>query len=229
MPSSIERIARRVVCCAGIAAGAVALAAMGGCNIVGPMGFLVGGEEKVDAQYRLPADRPAVVFVDDRSSVLPSRAARSRVAQAAEQTLLSGGAAGKSDIISSEAISPVLGAERFARPTGIAEVGTAVGAKTVVYATIDRFALSPNGAEFSPTATARVKVVDAETKQRLFPDAPEEWYTLSFTMPVRQGDVPKTDAERARAEAELADRLGVMIGRIFVKHDRRDPNPRIGQ
>lgn len=221
MPSSTRAIAS----CAACACAAILTS---GCNLVGPLGFLVGGEEKVAAMYTLPADKPAVVFVDDRSSVLPSRAVRTRVAQAAERALLDGGAVSKSDVVSSEAVAAQTGAERFARPLGIAEVGQAVGAKTVVYATVDRFALSPDGVQFAPTATLRVKVVDAEQKERLWPDEPEEWQTLNVSTPVRQGQTPRNETDRARAEAELADRAGTAIGRLFVKSARRDANPKIG-
>lgn len=199
-----------------------------GCNIVGPAGFLIAGEEKVSARFTLPAEKPTVVFVDDRSSVLPSRNARTRIAQAVERTLLDGGAVPKGDILSSEGISQLAAGERFSRPAGIAEIGESVKADVVVYATIDAFSLSIDGQQFTPAATARVKVIDVKTKKRLWPEAPEEWSVVSLTMPTKQGSIPTKISDRADVEQELADRLGVMIGRLFVKHVGRDPNPRIG-
>lgn len=204
------------------------LLACAGCNIVGPIGVLVAGEEKTPALYELPAERPAVVFVDDRDSRLPTRAARARVSQAAEQALLDGKAVPKSDIVSSESIDAILSSERSSKQSGIAEVGTAVGAQIVVYATVDVFTLTMDGNQFAPTATARVKVVDAREKSRLWPKSPEEWHTVTVTAKVSSPAMPSKQGERSMAEQDLADRLGRAIGNVFVKHVAREGSTRIG-
>jgi hypothetical protein len=211
--------------------GAAAMLGVGfaaGCNIVGPMGYLVGGEEKTPALFNLPADRSVIVFIDDRSSRLPTRALRLKSSQAAEAALLEGKAAPKSDIISSEAIENYLASERSTKQSGIVEVGTAVGAQIVVYATLDSFTLSPNGSEFAPTATARVKVVDVSAKGRIWPKSPEEWHTLTVTSTVRSPAMPSKQGDRIAAEQELAERLGRAVGRLFTKHVAREGSSRIG-
>lgn len=209
--------------------GLIAATLMAGCNIVGPAVLIASGPEKTGALYELPPDRSTVVFIDDRSSVLPSKAIRLRIAKAAEQALLDGGAVPEADVISSDAVAPVAAAERFSRPRSIADVGVEVGADVVVYATVDSFALTPDGQQYGPAAQLRVKVVDAGSKARLWPSPPQEWHVLSLATPVRTGDMPRTQAERVISEQDLADRVGREVGHLFVKHLRRPRNERIGR
>lgn len=213
---------------AAIAAALTALAASsGGCNIVGPAVALMA-DEKVAAAYELPEKRPAVVFIDDRASVLPSRMVRQRIAQAAERTLLDEKAVG-GDLVSSEALTPVIAAERFGKPRSIAELGQAVGAEVVIYAAVESFTLSANGAEYAPSAVLRVKVMDAASGQRLWPTADGQTAApLTVNLPVRTGAMPQSASDRAQAQMELAELTGRSLAQTFFKHNRRERNPRIG-
>lgn len=208
-------------------AGGVLLAASG-CNIAGPAFLLIHGPEKAEALYQLPPDKSMVVFVDDRASKLPSKAIRQRIAQTAERTLLDGGAVAKAEIISCTAIGPVASAERFSKPKSIAEVGAEVGAKVVVYATVDDFTISPDGQQFEPHVALRVKVVDTETKARLWPVQPQEWHVLELKRPVSASQLPRTMADRTAAEQDLADRAGKAIAQLFLKHIADPGSERIG-
>ncbi|MFN7020062.1 MAG: hypothetical protein ACK4WH_01880 [Phycisphaerales bacterium] len=204
-------------------------ATLSGCNIVGPAVYFIHGPAKVKPQFELPPDRPAVVFVDDRSNILPSRAVRSRVAKSAEQTLLKGKAVAKSEIISSDALLPIATQERFGKPTGIAQAGELVGAEVVVYAKVESFRLSPDGQQFAPIATASVKVVDAKARNRLWPTAESgEWQTVEASIPTRTGALPRTISERSLAENELADILGRNIARLFVEYEAEEVSQRVG-
>lgn len=200
-----------------------------GCNIVGPAAYFIGGPAKAKPQFILPKDRSAVVFIDDRANVLPTRASRRRAAQAAERTLLEGKAVGKADVIGSDAILSVAAQERFGKPTGIAEIGKAVGAATVVYATIDSFGLAPTGQEIAPVATARVKVVDVETRRRLWPGADREWMPVTARLPIRPATAPRDTSARAKLEDELSEQLGVTIARLFVEYVPEDVSQRVGE
>lgn len=209
-----------------LAAGA---ASLGSCNIVGPAMYFIGGPSKAKAQYILPKDKPAVVFLDDRGNVMPTRSARQRAAQSAERTLLDGKAVGKADIIGSDAVLSIATQERFGKPSGIAEIGRAVGAETVVYATVDTFGLSPDGQEFAPFATARVKVIDSSSRKRLWPGADQEWTKVNVLIPSKPASAPKDSSSRAKAEAELAEQLGVSIGRLFIDYIPEDVAQRVGE
>lgn len=206
----------------------LAAVVLAGCNIVGPAAYFIGGPAKVKPQFVLPRDKSAVVFVDDRANVLPTRASRRRVAQSAERTLLDGKAVGKADIIGSDAILSIAAQERFGRPTGIAEIGKAAGAQTVIYATIDSFGLAPSGQELAPIATARVKVIDVESRRRLWPGSDREWMPVTARLPIRPATAPRDTSARAKLEDELSEFLGVSIARLFVEYVPEDVAQRVG-
>lgn len=215
-----------------LAVAFVVLTSLGGCNIVAPVALLVHGPAKTEAMFTLPPDKPVVVFVDDRNSVLPSRAIRQRIAKEAEKALVEGKVL-TADLISSDAILPVAASERFSKPKSIAEIGRTVGAKTIIYATVDTFTLTVNGAEYSPLARLRVKVIDAEDEKRLWPsidkDAVQQWYPLEYSVPTKSAPLPRNSSERTLAEQSLADRVGRALANLFIKHETREANERIGQ
>jgi type IV secretory pathway protease TraF len=197
------------------AAAALSLAA--GCNIVGPAFVLVHGPEKVPAAHTLEPGRPTVVLIDDRASHVPRRALRAAMAAEAERVLLKERAL--TDMISGQSALAAASVERDGRPLPITEVGRAVGAEVVIYATVDEFTLSPDGQTFVPTARLRVKVIDAVNDRRLWPED-RAGYTLLSRVPPKQGTAPTTLSEQARAEDELAKQAGLDLARLFFKHER---------
>ncbi len=207
---------------------ALVLSALAGCNLVGPAAYFISGPTKVPAQFELPNDRPAVVFIDDRGSSLPSRTTRQRISQAAERTLLDGKAVAKSEIISSNALIPIATQERFGKPSGIVQMGKSVGADIVVYAIVDGFTLSPDGQEFAPYARARVKVVDTKSKLRLWPSEQQEWFPIESRVPTKTALLPQNLSDRTSAEYELADMLGRDIARAFIEYSPEDVSQRVG-
>lgn len=202
-------------------------AVLGACNIVGPAGYFLLGPEKIPAMYELDPDRPTVVFIDDRASKVPARTARTTIGKVAERALLDEKVV--KEVISSEGLAAVVSRERFGQPMGIAEIGEAVGAKTVIYATIDEFTISTDGTTFAPRAVLRVKVVDTETKQRLWPREDPGWYAMTVQVPERQGLAPRTAAEIQEAQQLLATRVGTALAKLFYKHEAHVPSERIGR
>lgn len=221
-----RRCAGRVLRAACAVAAFAGVLSLGGCNIVGGAALLVGGPEKTPAVYELPEKTKTVVFIDDRASVVSNRATRQRIATTTEATMLEGGAV-TGDLVASESILRITASERFGKPRGIAEVGRDVGADTVIYATVDQFSLTQDGTSLSPLAVLRVKVIKAADSTRLFPAAPQEWFTLEVKMPARPTGVAKSAGEQARMEQELADETGKRLGRLFFKHVKNEPT-RVG-
>src|SRR5204863_9264442 len=131
----------------------------GGCNIVAPVFYLVHGPEKTKKMYTLDPKRTAVVFVDDRANRIPRRASRVAMAEEAEKTLLKGKAV--KDMVSTQSAMLAAGKDIHGQPVPITEIGRAVKADIVIYATIDDFHLTTDGQTFSPGAVFRVKVIDA--------------------------------------------------------------------
>lgn len=215
-------------------AACLALAGLSSCNIAGPALYLIHGPEKTPAMYTLPDNKSAVVFIDDVDSRLPNRLTRQRIAKVAERELLDEGCVKNAEIISSDAAIAAAAGERFGKQLGIAEIGEKVGAKVVIYARIENFALSPNGAEFAPMVRMRVKVVDVETKKRLFPmpdnsDPAAQWHTVKYDLPTRQGTVPTQMADIQKAEQDLADEAGMALARVFFEHESRTRTNRVGE
>ncbi len=227
--ASLGQSAAVAIACLGLA-----LTLAGGCNIVGPAIYFIHGPEKTPAAFKLPDDKSAVIFIDDVDSRLPNRMIRQRIAKTAERELLDNKCIPDATIISSDAALAASAGERFGKQLGIAEIGEKVGAKVVIYARIENFALTPDGAQFAPMVRMRVKVVDVESRKRMFP-APEssdpvaQWHTVKYDMPTRQGALPEQLGEIQKAEQELADAAGQALGRVFFEHESRTRNTRVGE
>ncbi len=189
-----------------------------GCNIAGPALFFIHGPEKVPAVHTLDPARSAVIFIDDRTNRIPSRATRDLIGTTAEEELLNEGLV--KDMVQSRKIQSVVARERYGKPLGIAEVGRAVDAKVVIYAWVDQFTLSTDGQTFAPAAALRVKIVDVDSGKRLFPGPDTDgWYGLNVVVPPQQGVAPDSTADRQRAEQGLARHVGKSLARMFYQHE----------
>lgn len=202
---------------------AAALAAAGalgaaGCNILGPVGYFVAGPPDIKAVCKLPPDRTAVIFIDDRESKVSSRATRGLIGETAERDMLSNGAV--KDMVSSRNALQVAMRERYGKPMTMVEIGKAVGAKTVIYATVDQFTMSTDAQTFSPGAVLRVKVIDVDSEQRMFPgpDAPSDWFPVTVKIGHQAAEAPKNSAELTESEQNLAKRTGIELARLFYDH-----------
>lgn len=191
---------------------------LGGCNILGPAMYFAIGPDKVPAAFELPKDRPAVIFVDDRTNRIPQRSVRELIGTVAEKAILENRAS--RNMIESRRVQAVVARERFGKPMGIAEVGAALEAEIVIYAWVDQFTLTPDGQTFAPSSQLRVKVIDATTKERIFPPPQAEpWHMVSVKVPTQQGAPPATNAERLQAEENLARWVGRQLARQFFEHE----------
>ncbi len=199
-----------------IIAAAAAGLALGGCNIVAPAYYLVHGPEKQKALYELPKGRSVVVFIDDRANRVPRRALRLTIAEEAEKALLKSGAT--KDVISTQSAMQAAGRESGAGTISVAEIGQRVQADVIVYATMDQFSLSPDGASFRPASVMRVKVIDAKSEKRLWPKD-DQGYTLTTTLLPKQGQTPTNTGEVYKSEDELARNAGQELAWLFYTHE----------
>ncbi len=207
------------------------LLSLAACNIAGPALFLVS-DDRTPAVHELDPKRTAVVFIDDRNSVLPMRTLRDRIAKAAEAQILKEKLL-EVDLISSDSLQSIIAAERFSRPQSIAQIGRSVGADQVIWATVDTFRLTPDGSTHAPSAILRVKVIDSKTGERLFPvkagAGQDPSYVLAMAERNRPTPIPSSNADRIREQQEIADTLGRRLGECFFKHSWRDPDSKIGR
>lgn len=186
----------------------------GGCNIFGPAVYFLGGPAKTKALYKLDAKRPTVVFVDDRSNKVPRRATRMVIAQEAERTLA--GEKVVQELISTQSAALAASQDKE-KATPISEIGRSVSAEVVIYATVDQFSLTTDGQRYSPIAVLRVKVIDATSDTRLWPDDPNG-AVVRVQLPPKTSELPSTSAARFTAEDELAKQTGLELAWVFVDH-----------
>ncbi|MGH7130363.1 MAG: hypothetical protein ACREJO_00240 [Phycisphaerales bacterium] len=208
----------RMIRAAMVGACVAAATLSAGCNIVGPIIYFAHGESDIPAVYKLPPDKAAVIFVDDRESKVTSRQTRALIGETAEREMLTNGAS--KDMIQCRNALQAAMRERYGKPLTIVEIGKAVKAQIVIYATIDTFTLSGDNSTYSPLANLRIKVIDVETEKRIFPgpDDPVEWYPLKVDIGGQAAETPSSVSDMMQAEQSLAKRAGTALGRLFYAH-----------
>jgi hypothetical protein len=191
-----------------------------GCNILGPAMVLAHGPAKTPARHILEKDRPTVVFVDDRSNVLPRRAIRQQIAEAAQDALLKKGAL--TNVIHASAAMAAATREPSGRPMDIVSLGKAASADVVIYVTVDSYSLTPDGQTYLPEARFHVKVLDI-TRQtpRVWP--PEQaGCPVAASLNTRSAVPPRGVAEQTTALNQLAARSGLIIAQLFYEHETNE-------
>lgn len=186
------------------------------CNIAGPAYYFIHGPEKTKKLYELNPKKTAVVFVDDRANRVPRRATRVAIGEEAEKTLLHEKVV--KDMVSAQSAIQAAGIDRDGKPAAITEVGAAVKADIVIYATVDEFTLTRDGQTFTPTASLRVKVVDAAQGKRLWPEN-ASGQVVGVRLSPKTAELPTSTAARFAAEDELARQAGLEIAWLFFDHE----------
>lgn len=196
-----------------------ALGAAAGCNIVAPVYYAVHGPDKVDPVYDLAAATPTVILVDDPGSTVGQRRLRAEIADSATNILLQKG-------VSTNMIDPrpalALATERVdGKPMSITEIGKAVHADVVVYVLLTEFTTSADGASNLPSAAFRVKILDTQTGQRLWPED-VQGAPIQLRPKYGAGDFSSDPTAQSKAEQDLADRCGLAIAQLFYRHELPD-------
>jgi len=203
--------------CSLLLAGAFAAAVvLPGCNILGPAGYFILGPEKQPAAYTLDREQVGVIVIDDKANVVPHRSLRELIGRTAEEEILAQKL--MKDMVKSSLALAVLSRERFGEKQTIAEIGQALKADVVIYATVDDFSLTQDQQSVTPMAKLRVKVVSVKTGERLFPDKDQtEPFPLSIRLPAQAMDKP-TGAAILQNQQELARLTGLALARMFYEH-----------
>jgi hypothetical protein len=205
-----------------LALALLALGVVAGCNIVAPAVMIVSGPPKTAAAYKLDPARATAVFLDDRDNRLPRRSMRLALTKKTQESLLASRVLEDQALISHESSAAFAGTESPDKPMSITELGRGVGADVVIHATVTGFGLSPDGQVYAPFAELRVRVVDAKSDRRLWPET-EGGYPLSVQMPARAADGPSSVAARIQAETDLAVMAGRRLAELFYKHETNKP------
>jgi hypothetical protein len=207
---------------------AAALVSAPGCNVTAPAAYMLFGPGSNPAEHTLAPVR-TVVFVDDRSNVLPRTVLRVQIGDRIAQDLLSRKLV-PSVVAPRDAIALTRQREDSARPLSIAAIGRELEAQQVVYVQVTSFTLAGDGAfsnpgvgtgvGVTPTAKASVKVIDIAAGERVYPLAETGGRdVVATTREIDPGNL-RTVAQRRAAEEALAEKLGATIARLFYEHDR---------
>jgi hypothetical protein len=204
------------------------LLAAPGCNITAPAAYMLFGPGTIPAEHTLAPVR-TVVFVDDRSNVLPRTVLRVEIGDRIAQELLTLKLV-PSVVAPRDAIALTRQREDGTRPLSIAAIGRELEAQQVVYVQVNSFTLAGDGAfanagvgtgvGVTPTAKASIKVIDIAAGERTYPLAETGGREIvATTREIDPGNL-RTVAQRRAAEEALAQKLGTAIAKLFYEHDR---------
>lgn len=191
------------------------LVAMPGCNILGPIYYFAVGPPKFEAQYKLPKDKTAVIFVDDPRSEIPRRAIRLAMIESAESDLLDKGLVG--DLVSGQSALRVSQMDHSSGQMSVAEIGREVDSEVVIWATVDQFIRADMARNQEPRIVYRVRVVDATNNEVLWPPEPQG-HRLEVTLSSRIGSVASDTGASTTAELQLGKNAGLALSQIFYEH-----------
>lgn len=192
-----------------------------GCNIVGPAAYLIGGGPKVDAEYEL-LDVPTLVYIDDRRNQVNPISLRKVIADRASADLMENKVV-EVTISSQDAMTLAAQRERNSQILSIEEIGSAVGARQIVYVEMVHFKDTPDGFTPRPIALCRVKVIDLDARKRVYP--PEEadvpYRELQVTTREVDPNLYASRGGRLKVFETLAEQTGAEIAKLFFKHEHR--------
>ncbi|MEM7576456.1 MAG: hypothetical protein AAF328_03185 [Planctomycetota bacterium] len=230
-----------------IALALLALAALPGCTIASiPFAGFEG--YNVPAAYELP-QRPTVLIVEARSRATEDERFARQVAARAQVQLdrnlvnpleppqnpppSDPGASTDPGI----SLVPTSEVAKFQDRHGdayddlaIDRLGRDLGADTVIYAKVGNAQLNDQGPLIQPESRIMVRVIDARTGDRLWPEATAGLEGESTAWPIQTGGVHQTTSAgelsgttRDRAWAQLADAAGLDLARLFYTWQRPKP------
>ena len=202
------------------------------CNIVTPVAYAIDGPGKIDAEHTL-ANKKTVVFVDDPLNILPRTALRTAIGDAVSFDLM------QREILTSTvstrdaiAVSRNGAGANANKLLSIEAIARSLDASQVIYIrpTIFDIAGRSDNQGIRPTAIVRVKVIDVDSKERVYPAGDRMPDGREVTATIRESDtsVLRTRAGRTQVEDALAKRIAVDVGQLFYEHDRIDLGENLG-
>jgi hypothetical protein len=198
-----------------------------GCEGVGYITQGFTGGERVKRQYKLP-DKPTVVLVDDPDNQLGNPALVGVVAANLGFHLKENKAV-KTVVDHKQVVALTSRLGDQYRLTPIDQVGRLVDAQQVIYVLIEQVQLQAAPGMYRPTAVMRVKVIDAQTSARLFPEPPpivdpvqvDRGRSVIAQMNYRKIDA-QTRGTDALAAQHLAEQMGLDAARLFFDWSKPD-------
>jgi hypothetical protein len=203
-----------------------------GCNIITPVAYAIEGPGKIDAEFQLP-NKKTVVFVDDPSNIFPRTTLRAALGDAVSFDLMA-----KEVLTATVATRDAIAISR-ARADGdasklisIEAIGRALDCAQVIHIqpTIFDLAGRSDMQGIRPTAIVRVKVIDIDTRTRIYPVAEVLPQGREITATIREASSDSLRSRTGRVELEdmLVRKIAVEVAQLFYKHDRIDLGENLG-
>lgn len=198
----------------------LAVLALSGCEGVS---FIAQAfDDKVKPEFEPDEDKPLLVLVDDSTLALDDPSLPTFVAALIGQQL-----------VQEKAVKTVIPPEKIAayaqqradnfRRTPIDQVGRDLGAEQVIYVNLIKAGLNMEPGVVRPDATAKVRLIDAKTGQRLFPLNIPDGRTVNVAIKARPATGENMRGESTVIRRELAQRLARDVARLFHKYKPRQP------
>lgn len=206
----------------------VCVTASGGCNIVTPAAFLLTPPPMTEAEYELK-DRPTVVFIDDRDSVVNPVAFRRTIGDKISEDLMVKKVLSHT-IRSHDAMGVAARHDTKSKVMPIDAIGRAVDAEQVIYVEMVTFVDHIDGQTPRALATARVRVIDVVNRERLYPTSEDDQPFRLVEVLTREfsQDAYASRATRIQIYETLANELGAAIAKLFYRHETRELGQRLG-
>ena len=170
-PTTMRRNTNNIARAALASLAALATTLIPGCNIVTPVAYAIDGPGKIDAEHTL-VNKKTVVFVDDPLNILPRTALRTAIGDAVSFDLM------QREILTSTVstrdaitVSRNGAGANANKLLSIESIARSLDASQVIYirpATFD-IAGRSDSQGIRPTAIVRVKVIDIDSKERVYP------------------------------------------------------------
>ncbi|MEM7754804.1 MAG: hypothetical protein AAF297_04110 [Planctomycetota bacterium] len=187
-----------------------------GCNITGPLYIAIAGPGNVDREFELDDDRSVVIFVDDPSNKVATRRLRLAIGEATQDQIIKKNLVDDGLVMDTRSALAATTRDREGEPLSIAEIGQSVGADQVIYVLVTDFNASPVSDQTRPFAGMRVKVIDSESADRLWPVEDQAGFALRVTLPTDPSAIGATSrSEVLRTQRQLADRTGLALAQLF--------------
>lgn len=193
------------------------IAALAGCNILGPAFVLIHGPPKIYRAHTLDRTKKVAILIDDPAGRVPRTQLRIVMGEEAEQILLKKNLV--ADAISARSTIAAAAQARGGEPLSITAIGRMVGADQVIWVGIEGFTLSPDGETFEPTVAATVKLIDVHEDRRIWPES-GPGYPLIVRKSMRSREPPRSRSEAEQIQIELAKFAGRGIAELFYDEER---------
>ena len=156
------------------------------------------------------------MFVDDPSSKVATRRLRLAIGEAAQEQIIRKNLIDDGLVIDARSALAATTRDREGNPLSIAEIGRAVEADQVIYVLVTDFTASPVSDQTKPYAGLRVKVIDADSADRLWPIEDDAGFPLRVTLPTDASAIGATTrSDTLRVQRALAERSGLAIAQLF--------------